>query len=289
MNYLYDYSVIGGDMRQVYVANELSSAGNNVVCYGLCDSFLNPALTSNKTNSLEVAIKTARSIVCPIPFCNKDSRLNMNSAFDAPALSDILDMLEPGQYIFAGCIPESWADLAIQKGVYVCDLMKNNSLAIFNSIATAEGAVCEAIIRSPINLHHSRCAVLGYGRCGRTLSNYLKGLFCHVSVYVNSADSQAYAETVCDKSGPVNDFGKDAGEFDFVFNTIPSKVVTADILSRMKPGVTIIDIASTPGGVDYAAAAELRINASLCLSLPGKYSPASSAKAISNIIRSELT
>ncbi|MBQ4284528.1 MAG: hypothetical protein IJB96_11460 [Lachnospira sp.] len=269
MNYLYDYSVIGGDLRQVYIANELSASGAGVVCHGLCA----PTSDTITTNSLEVAIKTARCIICPIPFKQYD----------------IINLLSDGQYFFAGCIPKNYVAEAISKGVKVYDLMENNSLAIYNSIATAEGAVCEAITRSPINLHHSKCAVLGYGRCGKTLCNYLKGMFCNVSVYVNKEDSQSYAATVCDRSGSVSDFEKQASDFDFVFNTIPAKVVTDSALSRMKSDVTIIDIASTPGGVDYAAAAERRINAALCLGLPGKYSPSSSAKAIINIIRSELS
>lgn len=32
-----------------------------------------------------------------------------------------------------------------------------------NAIATAEGAICEAIKMSPYNLHGSKCLVLGYG------------------------------------------------------------------------------------------------------------------------------
>jgi dipicolinate synthase subunit A len=48
--------------------------------------------------------------------------------------------------------------------------------------------------------------------------------------------------------------------------------------------VTIIDIASAPGGVDFSAAQKMGISAFLCSGLPGKYAPASSASAIQKII-----
>ena len=34
--YGYDYAVIGGDMRQVYLAEELASGAGRVCCYGIC-------------------------------------------------------------------------------------------------------------------------------------------------------------------------------------------------------------------------------------------------------------
>ena len=52
----------------------------------------------------------------------------------------------------------------------------------------------------------------------------------------------------------------------------------------MKKHVTIIDIASAPGGVDFAAAARLNLSAFLCPGLPGKYAPVSSAQAIADTI-----
>ena len=73
-------------------------------------------------------------------------------------------------------------------------------------------------------------------------------------------------------------------DYDFIFNTIPALVLTAPLLKKMKPQVTIIDIASAPGGVDFAAASELNLCARLAPGLPGKYAPASSARAIKETI-----
>ena len=52
-----------------------------------------------------------------------------------------------------------------------------------NTIATAEGAIAQAILRSPENLRGSICLVIGYGKCGRTLAGYLRNMFCRTMVW----------------------------------------------------------------------------------------------------------
>lgn len=55
-------------------------------------------------------------------------------------------------------------------------------------------------------------------------------------------------------------------------------------IRKVSQEVTIIDIASSPGGVDYSVVKEVGINATLCLGLPGKYSPKTSGEILVNAI-----
>lgn len=291
MKYIqYDYAVIGGDLRQVYLAEELAKSQKRTIYHALIKP---PKQLSDTTflvsaPSIETAIHSARCIICPIPFSKDGLYLNQNVLEKPLSLDALLDMLTTKQAFFAGCIPDEFKITANEKGVFTYDFMKNNSLALFNTIATAEGAICEAIQKSPRNLHHSKCAVLGYGKCGRTITNYLKGTFCNVSVFSQEEDELALADTIADNTFFLCELERHVDEFDFIFNTIPAKVLTDNILHKMKNSVTIIDIASAPGGVDYEAAQKLGINASLCLGLPGKYSPYSCAKSIINVIKNNL-
>ena len=292
MKYPYDYAVIGGDMRQVYLAEELSQDSNRICFYALCN-------TPNKQNyhetslvseavSLEEACGLADCIICPIPFLRNGSFLNQSAFNENLSVSEISANLKSGQTFFAGCIPKNFKLNAAETGVQVFDLMQNTPLSFFNSFATAEGAICEAIKLSPVNLHHSSCAVLGYGKCGRTICHYLKGMFARVYAFSNEEKELAQAALIAEKTGMLKDFGTHAGEFDFIFNTIPAQVITSEILKTMKHSVTIIDIASAPGGVDFTAAAELGIRAALCPGLPGKYAPSSSAMAVKRTIKKIL-
>lgn len=60
------------------------------------------------------------------------------------------------------------------------------------------------------------------------------------------------------------------------------------LLKNVDLSALIIDIASSPGGVDYDAAQRLGISALHCLGLPGKYAPASSARHLKQFIESKL-
>lgn len=286
MKALYNYAVIGGDMRQVYLAQEVSHFSGRSCCYALCavpdSSCLNSSSLTSVT-SLKEACSNSQNILCPIPL-KRNGFLNQSALKEQICLEQLLSVLQEGQSFFAGNIPPDFRASAAQKGIEVIDFMEDKSLSLFNSIATAEGAICEAIARSPLNLHKSYCAVLGYGKCGNTLAHYLKGMFCHVYVASDTEEKRTQAEIVADKAGSLKEFKALAGEFDFIFNTIPAFVLTEEVLKKMKSCVTIIDIASAPGGVDFQAAQRLGIDAALCPGLPGKYAPLSSARAIKRLI-----
>ena len=164
------------------------------------------------------------------------------------------------------------------------DYADDISLPVYNSISTAEGAICEAILHSPFNLHKSRCAVLGFGKCGHSIVYRLKGLSANVSVFTDNAEESARASVIADKSFPLKSLSDHAGDFRFIFNTVPAQFINEETLKNVDLSALIIDIASSPGGVDYDAAQRLGISALHCLGLPGKYAPASSARHL-NIYR----
>lgn len=269
-------------MRQVYLAQELSYSSGQSCYYALCtmpDTRCSDCSALTAVSSLEEACRNSRNIICPIPL-ERNGFLNQSVCKEKIPIKQLLSFLQSGQLFFAGAIPEDFKTSALQKGVQVIDFMEDSALSVFNSIATAEGAICEAIKRSTINLHQSHCAVLGYGKCGNTLAHYLKGMFCRVYVASNTEEKRAQADVIADRTGNLDEFKACAREFDFVFNTIPTRVISKEFLEKMKASVIIIDIASAPGGVDFQEAEKLGIHAALCPGLPGKYAPLSSARAI---------
>lgn len=289
----YDYAVIGGDMRQVYLAEELAHHQNRVCHYALMAApderrYSDAAFVAG-VSGLKEACAGSRCVIGPIPLSKNGRDISQNALDGCLHLDALLTALRPGCHFFSGCIPEAFRDAALEKGVSVHDLMEHTSLAYYNTIATAEGALCEAISRSPQNLRQSSCAVLGYGKCGRTLVQYLKAMCCHVFVCTDNEQECAQASVAADGSVTLDILPKRTGSFDFIFNTIPAPVVTAEVLGNLKSSATIIDIASAPGGVDYEEAQKLGVNAVLCPGLPGKYAPSSSAKAVKETIESLLS
>lgn len=289
-SFCYDYAVIGGDLRQVYLARELAEENLKICCYALCQSIEPPCPVGDNPKtvscvSLEEACGSSAAIICPIPFSKDGTSLNQNTAGEKIPMNQILSQLKSQQIFFAGNIPDGFQISALRKGVRVFDCMQDITLAYFNSIATAEGVICEAMKNSPKNLHHSKCAVLGYGKCGRTLADYLKRMFCHVTVAAAPKIELAEALLVTDEVMELAEFIRNPGEYDFIFNTIPARVLTKDVLLHLEPSVMILDIASYPGGVDFDAAKELSIKAMSCPGIPGRYAPLSSARAIRECIK----
>lgn len=162
--------------------------------------------------------------------------------------------------------------------------MSDPAFEIFNSIATAEGTIAKAIINSPTNLHMSNCLIIGYGKCGIAIASRLKSLYAFTTIFARNPMQLASALEHGHKTIELNNLEQYISKYDFIFNTLPAMILTRQILSRVHSEATIIDIASKPGGTDFEACKHFGINANLCLSLPGKYSPKSSSIIIYNCL-----
>lgn len=291
-SFLYDFSVLGGDMRQVFLAQLLAESGNSLCCYAL-PSHPKEVLSEespmiHRAVSLEEACAHSGTVLFPFPFTQNGSDVSVKEDRCRFSIQSVLDLIQPGQAFFAGCIPPHFQKAAKEKGISVYDYSDDPALPVFNSIATAEGAVCEAILHSPFHLHKSQCAVLGFGKCGRSIVSSLKGLSANVSVFTDDVNELAQAFLIADESLPLSALADHVKTFRFVFNTIPAQFIHDNILKNMNRSALIIDIASSPGGVDLETARRLGIPAFHCPGLPGKYAPASSAQYLKDFIQATL-
>ena len=75
-----------------------------------------------------------------------------------------------------------------------------------------------------------------------------------------------------------------APAFDTVVNTIPAPVLTEAVLAALRPGSLIVDLASKPGGTDFAAAEELGLHAEHALALPGRCAPQTAGALIAQTV-----
>lgn len=271
------FAVFGGDMRQVYLAEGLAEKGYEVVVYSLCESCKHPKI--REAASLKAALENAEAVAAPIPFSKGLLLISEEK---------LLKTLKSGTWFFSGGIPEEFCTQAEKKGIQCVDYLKDESVAMKNTLAAAEGILAEAIIRSPRNLFGSTCLVLGYGRCGSTLASYLKGISCKVLVYEKQEKEAARAGIRADQAIKPGELAMALQEADFIFNTIPAMVLPKALLGYVRKDALILDMASPPGGVDYEACKELGLSAALLPGLPGKYAPASSAEILAEKIERTL-
>ena len=71
--------------------------------------------------------------------------------------------------------------------------------------------------------------------------------------------------------------------WDIIFNTVPALILNRNRLKKVRQDCIIIDLASSPGGVDFQAATEFGLSASLDLGLPGFVAPRTAAEIICRV------
>lgn len=288
-DFLYDFSIIGGDIRQVYLAELLLKDGYSVCCYGLCDI---PRICDQNVVHIKESLPSAlraRSIICPIPFVKLQKLLGSDPNDQIQNMHDFLLHIPDDARLFSGCIPDEIRNDPAGSGILIYDFMNDLPFVIQNSIATAEGAICEARKAGICNFHDSHCAILGFGQCAQTLCSYSKGLFSSVTIFARKESALARAGIVADHVVPVCDLSKYVSSYSYIFNTIPSRILTNEILKNASRDTVIIDIAEAPGGTDFKAASALGIQALLCPGLPGKYAPLSTAHYMKRTILSVIS
>lgn len=275
MSTAFDFGFFGGDKRQVYMISSLLEKDYRIACYHTSETIHHNNCTTVST--LSELFEQCNVMIGPIPI-SKDL-INITAA--APAndltLAHTAYLLKKNHILIAGSIPSSITDLCESRNIACIDLMKYEKIAILNAIATAEGTIMEAIACSDRNLHGSNCLVFGYGRCAKVLAQKLKAIDARVTVTARSSEALAYADAAGLQTVHISNIKCILPSYHFIFNTIPNLVLNQDLLELVDKEVTIIDIASAPGGVDFTYCSRNKINAKLCLGLPGKVAPRTSA------------
>ena len=95
---------------------------------------------------------------------------------------------------------------------------------------------------------------MGYGRIGKILSRMLHGLGANVWVEARKYADLAMIEGHGYEPLSLGELKNVVGEFDIIFNTVPSLILDEALLKRVHPDTLIIDLASKPGGVDFESA-----------------------------------
>jgi len=124
-----------------------------------------------------------------------------------------------------------------------------------------------------ITLHGARCLIIGCGRIGRTLAARLDALGAHVTVSARKQADFAWIEVAGYGQLETGRMEGQLERFDVIFNTVPDIVLPAALLRELSRDCLCIDLASSPGGIDFDAAHALGLNCVWALGLPGKVAP----------------
>ena len=311
----YNFFIIGGDKRNLFLAKKLSKNGENVKIFGfdrINDEFFannnikkitnekelltelegketqakskeiekgTIDISEEKTfdNNLEIDKQNKKIIIGPIPYSTDGKTLY------APFCDKKLDInLLKDKKIIAGKIPK---EVANKESI---DILKNEYFTIKNTVPTAEGAISKAIELTDINIDKANIMVLGFGRVGKTLCYKLKNLGANVYAEARKERDLAWIDVFGYNAIPLEKINENICKMDMIFNTIPELILDKSKLILMNEKTLIIDLASKPGGTDFESANKMGIKAILYSGIPGKIASEYEAELIKEVIYKEI-
>ncbi len=282
------YAVIGGDMRNIYLAELLKKDYQYVEIYGF-DKSGKP--WASKNSPLDIILGEAQVIVGGIPLTTSDGYLSTPFSEKKTHIDEVIEKAPRNSLLIAGKIPEGVESRFAQKGVKCIDILEREELAVLNAVPTAEGTVCILIEELPITLMDSRILIVGYGRIGKILAKMLQGLGSEVWVAARKYSDIAWIEAQGLKPVPISQLARYVSDMDAIVNTVPALVITKEILEKTRSGCFLLDLATAPGGIDFKAAEESGFKVKWSLGIPGKVAPLTAGdiirRTIYNIIEEE--
>ena len=194
-------------------------------------------------------------------------------------LAELLRAAKPGALALGGKLSAQARQIAAEAGVELVDYFAREELILCNAIPTAEGCIGILMAERTRTLWNSAILLAGFGPVGQALGVRLAALGAQVTVAARRPAQRALAE-----SFGLARLEQAALAFDTVVNTIPAPVLTEAVLAALRPGSLIVDLASKPGGTDFAAARRLGHRAIHALSLPTACAPETAGEALARTV-----
>lgn len=273
-----NFGIIGGDFRQIHLAQKILSNQNNVNLWGfdkLSDSEFLPLC-----KNLDELINKSEYLIFPVPITKDSATLNAPMTTNKITLNrDFFSKIK--NKISFGAIDS----LAQNKyAITSYDYSKNESFQIMNAIPTAEGAIEIALKETDKTLFECNCLITGFGRIAKVLAQRLRDF--NTKIYLSSRKNEDINWISALGYNPVHmhHMEQNLEIYDIIFNTVPNIIFDYNLLSKCNPNVIIIDLASEPGGFDKISIQKLGLKHIHALGIPGKMFPQSAANIIYDTI-----
>ncbi len=264
--------IIGGDKRQKYLKSYLEAQGCEVYSYGLFD-------WDDDTERLKSAILPNSVIVLPLPATRNDKTINMPFSKKETSIERLISFLGKENLVFGGIIKGELLSRLRETEIPFVDYYDTEFIEK-NAVLTAFGALKILLEHIDFALPLGCFAVTGYGRVARETASLLTSLSCSVAVFARNPSQREDASIKGCEAQPLSQLSECADRFDIIINTVPTKIIGTDALSKMRKDCKIIELASAPYGVDFDDARKFGIDVIKAFGLPGKYTPKTAGEII---------
>jgi dipicolinate synthase subunit A len=249
--------MLGGDKREQEIARRAALTGAEVRAHG----FPWPEQGIPDVKNLDdpaAVLKGAKFALFPIPGISANGALFAPTA-PTPIVPDyaMLSGMAPSAHIILG-----WADKHLKAhaqalSIGLHEYEWDRSLMLQRTPAILEGLLKIVIENTAITIHSSTACVVGQGTIGTVLTRYLVALGAHTHIAARNPEQRAAAFVAGATPHLLEELPELAPRLDFIFSTVPTRVIGEDVLSRLPKSALIVDLAAPPGGVDFEAAKRL--------------------------------
>lgn len=275
---------VGGDARQIEVIRKCADMDASVKIAGF-EKLQEPFQGVTREPLTPELLAEADALVLPVVGCDDEGRVSaLFSEGPLKLQEEHIAAMPKNGVVYTGMAKHYLRTLCNKYRIKLVEILERDDVAIYNSIPTAEGALMMAIQNTDFTIHGSTSMVLGMGRTGFTMARSLQGLGARVKMGVRKSEHFARAEEMGWKPFMIKDLGSEVVDVDLLFNTIPTMIVTAQIISKMPRKAVIIDLASAPGGCDFRYAEKRGIKAMLAPGLPGIVAPKTAGIILANAL-----
>lgn len=284
MKYL--IAVIGGDARYLELIRQLKLEENiSLVLVGY-DKIEQSFTGVQQSDFSELEVGKLDAAILPITGVDNNGKVETIFS-DQQIIIDTnwFKQLKKSAVIFTGIANDYLTKQTEQAQVNLIPLLNRDDVAIYNSIPTAEGTIMLAMENTDYTIHSSNVIVTGFGRVGYTVAHKFAALGANVAVSAKSMIDLARITEMGLTAIPLAKLTDNVSNCDLLINTIPAQVIGKETIQQLPSHTIIIDLASKPGGTDFAYAKKRGIKAILAKSLPGVVAPKTAGKILAEVIK----
>lgn len=266
--------LVGGDLRQIYLANRFCKQAT-VLAYGVdrASTLSSAVQVLDTLKGQKETLKRVEVVLLPMPMMENETEINAPFAEGKISLEEVLQAIPLTAKIFAGQIKEPIKARFKEEGRCFTDLLAREELAVMNAVPTAEGTLQILLEELPTTIYGLSVLIVGAGRISRVLRRQLTALGAQVTVAARKPQDLAWAEMDGCQTMRAATLSSAWMGYDCIINTAPAMVLDESVLRRIPKETLLIDLASKPGGIDFTLAGQLGLHTIWALSLPGKTAP----------------
>lgn len=286
MSYLPSIAVVGGDARQKWLAVTLQQHGALSAVYEVPD-YDCPADVALLTTPTALCQYTC--IVGATPLVRQGNLVLPPTAQQTLPLALLLQILQPGQRLIGGNFSAAMLQQCQNRQIDTYDFLQSPDIIFANAEITAEGMLAVLLQQTPYILQNTSLLLLGYGHCGMALAHKLTALGAQVTVCERDSQKRSLARSFGYTVLPPEALPEILSTCTLLINTVPTQVLTDNLLRLLPAQAMLFDLASAPGGIDQQAAQQLSLYYHNCPGLPGRIAPQTAGELLAENLLQYLT